>query len=381
MKLLTTTILAILFTSLKAQQINDYILVDKITMQIPDSMTHSSYRIATYINSNFTLLSDKSRSVFLWVAKNIQYDVENMYAINNRQNPNEIVDEVLIKRKGICLHYANLFNDIMNKLGIKSYVILGYTKQRGFVDYIPHAWCASFIDSTWCLFDPTWGSGHIRHSKFINRINNEYFKVKPELLIKTHMPFDPLWQFLNYPVTSKEFYEDKFSANKNKPFFNYSDTLNRHEQESEINRLISSSWRIEKNGIKNSLIYDRLYYNRQLIENYINKITVEKYNAAVNSYNEGINHLNKFIEYRNKKFTPPKTDNDIKQMIIITETTLTSSRVQLKDIKNPDAYIAPFLIQLNKSIDDALSNLNEEKVFLDNYINTDNDFRKGLFYK
>lgn len=39
------------------------------------------------------------------------------------------------------------------------------------------------------------------------------------------MPFDYLWQFLNYPVTNQEFYEGKMSQNKSKRYFNYKDSL------------------------------------------------------------------------------------------------------------------------------------------------------------
>ncbi len=70
----------------------------------------------------------------------------NMFEVHFYQNPKEIVDKVLNTKKGICMHYAELFNDLANQVGIKSFVISGYTRQNGFVDYIPHAWCAGLID-------------------------------------------------------------------------------------------------------------------------------------------------------------------------------------------------------------------------------------------
>jgi transglutaminase/protease-like cytokinesis protein 3 len=57
------------------------------------------------------------------------------------------------------MHYVELFNRIANQVGIKADVISDYTRQKGFVDYIPHAWCAGLIDASWFLFDPAWGSG------------------------------------------------------------------------------------------------------------------------------------------------------------------------------------------------------------------------------
>ena len=279
------------------------------------------------------------------------------------------------------MHYAELYNSTANKVGVKSYVIAGYTKQNGFVDYIPHAWCASFIDSAWYIIDPTWGSGYIQNSKFVKKTNEFYFKAKPEQMVKSHMPFDPLWQFLNYPVTNQEFYEGKTGINKNKPYFNYPDTLMQFEQQSDSLKLKSSSRRIEQNGVKNSLVFDMLQHNKREIEYHKNKILVEAYNSAVTMYNDGINRLNRFIDYRNKQFTPTRPDNEIKEMVDLADKSLSSSREKLKEIKNPDSNTANSITQLNKSIDEAVLNLNEQKAFLEKYFKTGKLFRKSLFYK
>ncbi|WP_431216767.1 hypothetical protein ACQ86N_20700 [Puia sp. P3] len=45
-----------------------------------------------------------------------------------------------------------MFTDICVKAGIPSYVVDGYTKQKGFVDYIPHAWCVTKLDKWLVLF-------------------------------------------------------------------------------------------------------------------------------------------------------------------------------------------------------------------------------------
>lgn len=379
MRFSVTLILILFCTGLKAQKTNEFSKTDNIMLQIPEAATGSAKGIADYINSNFSTQPDKARAVFIWVAKNIQYDIDNIYAINFYANTNEIVDKVLKTRKGICMHYAELFNAIASQAGIKSYVISGYTKQNGFVDYIPHAWCAALIDSTWFFFDPTWGSGFIQNSKFVKQVNNFYFKTKPDQLIKSHMPFDPLWQFLNYPVTNQEFYEGKFAVNNSKPFFNYPDTLNRYEKESEMEKLISSSSRIEQNGVKNSLVFNALQHNKQEIEYISNKMMVEKFNAAVYFYNEGINQLNRFIEYRNKQFTPKKTDAEIRQMLDDPENSFVISKDKLGKIKNPDSGTSASVIQLTKSTDDAYVILNEQKAFLNKYFSTGKMFRKSLF--
>ena len=381
MRLLIAVLLVGTFSALNAQNKNEYSKTDNIALQMPDSLTQTAAGIANYVRSNFTDQSDRSRAIFIWIATNIEYDIENMFAINFYQNSGEIIDKALKTRKGICMHFAELFSEIANQAGIKSYVISGYTKQNGSVDYIPHAWCAGLIDSTWYLFDPTWGSGYIQNGKLVRQVDNFYFKTKPEQLIKSHMPFDPLWQFSYYPITNQEFYDGNYLLNKNRPFFNYTDTLKQYERDSDIERLISSSNRIEQNGVKNSLIYDRLQHNKLEIEYYKNKMSVEKYNSAVNIYNEGVNQLNRFIDYRNKQFTPAKPDNEIRQMVESAELSFTVAREVLHEIISPDANIAASIVQLNTAIDEAMFNLDEQNTFLDKYFSTGKMFRKSLFYK
>ena len=268
---LLITAIIILTQSLPAQKpaANEYAAVDKKALQLPDSLTSNTNDIATYVNANFKTEKDKARAIFIWIASNIQYDIDNMFAINFYEPREEKIAKPLKTRKGICENYAVLFTDICSKSGIKSYVIEGYTKQNGFTDYIPHAWCAAKIDSTWFMFDPTWGSGYVSNGRFYKKINNDYYKVNPLQLIKTHMPFDYLWQFLNYPVTSQEFYDGKTQPNKSKPFFNFSDSIRVYESQNTLEQLQASAARIEKNGMKNSMIFDRLQHIRLENENNI----------------------------------------------------------------------------------------------------------------
>lgn len=364
-----------------AQNSSNTAKVDRIALQIPDSLTRTATGIAKYVNASFTNESDKARGIFVWVTNSIRYDIKNMYAINFYQNINEIVDKVLKTRSGVCMHFAELYCKVANLAGVKSYVVTGYTKQNGAVDYTPHVWCASYIDSSWVLLDPTWGAGYAQNGKYVKKQNDFYFKTKPDQLVKSHMPFDPLWQFLNYPINHQEFYEGKASANAKKSFFSYSDTLLCYEKQSDIEKLVSANRRIERNGVKNSLTFDILQHNKREIEYYNSKFTVETYNSAIMLYNDGVNQLNRFIKYRNSQFTPKKKDEEIKQMVDDIETSLTSSKSKIKSIVNPDRNTANLMSQLNKAINDATVNLNEQKMFVDKYLKTGKLFRKSLFYK
>lgn len=373
---------------LSAQKKNNFSSVDKLMLKIPDSLTTSTQSLANYINSNYSNQTDKSRAIFIWIAKNIQYDISNMFAINFYQSINEIIEIVLKTRKGICMHYAELFNDIANKVGIKSYVVTGYTKENGFVDYVPHAWCVAEIDTNWYVFDPTWGSGYIEDKKFIKKVNDFYFKTSPVYIIKSHMPFDPMWQLLYYTVTCKEFYDGKIQKDLKRQVFNYIDTLARYNIQSELERLISESNRIEKNGVINSLVFDKLQHDKREIDYYQkeieyknNKKIIDQFNAAASCFNNGVILLNIFIDYKNKQFTPTKPDLEIKQMIDTVDVTFKLSQQQLNNIKNPDTNTSKLITQLNKSIDHSTTNLNEQEAFLDKYLKTEKLKRKSLFYK
>ncbi|MBK8144328.1 MAG: hypothetical protein IPK62_04645 [Bacteroidetes bacterium] len=149
--------------------VNEFAAIDKMALQMPDSLTKTTNAIASYIDAHFTTDHEKARAAFIWVASNIQYDIANMFALNFYEKPQEKVSKPLRERKGICENYAALFTEICNKSGLKAYVVEGYTKQNGFADYIPHAWSAAQIGDTWFLFDPTWGSGYANGGKFYKK--------------------------------------------------------------------------------------------------------------------------------------------------------------------------------------------------------------------
>ena len=358
-KLLFVILLLLLNSVLYPQKRIDFTSIDNLMSQIPDSLTRSTSGIAGFINSNLNNQKDKAYAIFTWITNNVQYDVDNMFNIEFYQNSINNVAEVLNSRIGICMHFADLFKEIATKVGIKSYVILGYTKQHGIIDYIPHSWCAGLVDSSWYLFDPVWGSGFIQNGKFVKRRNLTYYMTKPKNFIKSHMPFDPLWQFINYPITNQEFLNGETSINKSKAYFNFADTLQKHENQSEIDQIASSIKRIKQNGIKNVLTFREIEYLS-------NKILTVNYNKAVNLYNQGINQFNKSISIWNQ-FKPEKNINTMIRLIDSAEFSLNSSRAKLKEIKNPTGFYNTSINQLNMSINIAIENLIEQKAALDRY--------------
>ena len=180
-----------------------YQAVDARMRQIPDSSTHTVSSLARYINASFTAETDKARAAFVWVARNIRYDRENMYLLEFEREPAEVVQETLSKRRGVCRHYADLYKALASAVGVPTYVVPGYTSLR---DAIGHAWCASRIEGQWYLMDPTWAlETRMVNGKPLVVFRDDYFRMRPAQAIESHMPFDPLWQLLKAPRTPEQF--------------------------------------------------------------------------------------------------------------------------------------------------------------------------------
>lgn len=358
-----------------------YSAIDKKVLLIPDSLTASTDGISGYINSNFHTNIEKVRAIYIWLATKIEYDINNMYAINFYETKEEKISKSLKTRKGICINYSALFNELCTKCGIKSYIITGYTEQYGFKDYIPHAWCAAFIDTAWYLFDPTWGSGYItEEGKFYRKVNEKYFLAKPSFMIRSHMPFDFLWQFMNYIITNQEFYNRKISQER-RPYFNFTDSIKEYDKQTHTEQLVESARRIEANGVKNSMIFDMLHHIKLEIEHESKSKNMKAYNSAVNNYNEGIRILNSFIRYKNKRFIPEKTDSEIRSMVDSSQYTLNESKKSLAEITESDSSTIDMTNQLRKSIDEATVQLKEQQDWLNQYLSKGKTGRKLMFYE
>ncbi|PWT73719.1 MAG: hypothetical protein C5B59_12645 [Bacteroidetes bacterium] len=369
---------------------NVFAQVDARALQMPDSLSHDLEGIGNFINSHFQTPKEKSRAIFVWITNNIQYDVANMFAINFYEDSASKILKALQTRRGICENYASLFSAICQKVGIESVVVEGYTKQRGFVDYIPHAWNAAMINGTWYLFDPTWGSGYVSNGKFVKSMNESYFMASPENFVKSHMPFDYLWQFLYYPLTNQEFYEENFTQNKSKPYFNYPDSIRVYNALSSIEKNNAQAIRVEKNGVKNSLIFDRLRNLKADIENYRRQKEVDNYNEKVSTYNSalrdfniGIKLLNTFINYRNDQFKPSKSNAEIQHMIDTADFQIRLARQQVDSIhlEDSNAQLASLIPPMKQSIDEAMTKVKEQKEWLATYFTKSKMGRKSMFYK
>ncbi len=394
MKWLAFVPAALLSVSLWAQRPvakpNPYASIDALALKLPDSSATTVDKIAGYINTHFTTPTEKTRAIFIWIANNIQYDVVNMFALNFYDDPVENINRPLRTHKGICVNYASLFTAICNEVGIRSLVVAGYTKQRGFVGYIPHAWSASVVDGNWYLFDPTWGSGYVESNVFVRKLNEGYFKATPETFITTHMPFDPLWEFLYYPVNTEDFFTGKTIQDKSKPYFNYPDSIRAYEASDTVDQETAAANRIEKNGVRNSATADMIRHLRIDVENHQRRTEADRqnrlidaFNVASRNFNDAIHLFNAFIDYRNQQFKPIKPDPEIQQMLDSAghELQAANSGAAAIMLTPADSRIQPSLQQLKNAIAQAEPHFKETQEWLQKYFSKGKLGRRSMFYK
>ena len=85
MKQARVIIILMLFTQAffsQRAQANEYSAVNKKMLLIPDSLTETTVGIAGYVNLNFHVDIEKLRAIYIWLTKNIEYDIANLFAIN-----------------------------------------------------------------------------------------------------------------------------------------------------------------------------------------------------------------------------------------------------------------------------------------------------------
>lgn len=361
------------------QNTTDYSAIDKKMDAIPTDQTTTTSGIADYINSNFKTDAEKIRAVFYWTASNISYDVPNMYQPNNTDNSQVKIEKALKSRTGVCIHYAEVFNEIANKAGVKTYIVGGYTKQYGKLATISHAWNASQIDGKWLLFDATWGAGFVENNTFRGKLNNAYFKVAPSKMIASHMPFDYMWQFLNPPLTNQEFISGKADAAKPKINFDYAAEITKYESLSNADKAFESAARIEKNGLANKMIVDN--YNLKKTEFTVinqNK-SVEKLIAITASFNEAIRDLNDFIFFRNKRFQPKQTDETLKKMIQDVKDKMNKCKDDVYNVGPVSPENSSNLNSLKRAILEGIDKVKEQDDFLKEYLSKSAIGRKLMF--
>lgn len=364
-------------TTITKEPVNPYAAIDKRMLTIPDSASSSVSGIAYYINNHFEKRKEKIRAAFIWVAGTIDYDVDNMYALNFFESQDDKALKTLVTKKGVCQQFASLFNMIALELGFKTYLVTGYTRQKGHSDFVPHAWSAVYEDDDWHLYDPTWASGYILNGKYVHHINNDFFDITPNAMIETHFPFDYIWQLKDFPVKTQAFAMGKYSSDKDSANYrNYKDSINTFLWQPREKQLKGEMERLSYIGINNTLSYSYMHdlaivheslqlQKQQLAENKI----VDQLNSAGTLLNTSQTIFNNYINYRNAHFKPTRKDDEIQQMLDSTVYYVNKADPILKEYANVSGENKQnYIRQLNRQRNELVRRHGEEKIWLANYL-------------
>lgn len=286
----------------------------------------------------------------------------------------EIITEALFTRRGVCQHYSELFQAMGNSIGLECYLISGYTRNAlGEIDDYSHAWNGILIDTNYFLIDVTWASGYRVNDRYINEFNDNYFLKSPSIFIRDHMPFDPIWQFSNNPISNNDFINQNFSNLDSVGSFSYRDSISHYLHLSHIEQLENSNRRIIKCGVKNGLIQD------QIDEIFI-QLTNAKYNSAIDTLNSGIDYYNQFITNKNRQFRNPKMDDsEILELILNAGNGIYAANEIIYSLMSNDNQLNNLLSEAREKLPNLISDLETEKEFVDKYLKKWRPFRIFMF--
>jgi len=330
--------------------------------------------IARYLTKDLNNDKDKARAIYIWIANNIKYDLPLLNSDLTYFSTDELLDYVMKNRRGLCQHYSELFNAMCNSAGVESFVISGYARQSdGNISEISHAWNGVAIGSDFYMVDVTWAAGYVTENKYMHEFRDDYFLIDPLVFIKTHMPFDPLWQFLDNPVTNQEFTRKDFTRLSRKGDFEFRDSIIYYEKLDKLEKLKSANRRIIQSGITNTLV------QRQIDENTVH-ITNIKYNLAVDTLNSGIDSYNIYISHKNNQFYRPRlTDNQIRELIQNAEKGIYTANTIFTSLASGDKDLNDRIIEARRKMPLILSDLEREKEFVARYLKKKKPLRGFMF--
>ncbi len=356
---------------------------------IPDTEVLSTTAIADWLKTNSKSQTESLKSIYAWIGKNIAYDTRNTYDPQYYKDTTDAASKTLRTRQAICYGYASLFVEIARKAGISAIFVSGYTVNGGQLSADgSHAWLAVKTDGKWSLIDPTWAAGGVSGNKFYPSFTWKYFMVTPAVFVKTHVPYDPMYQFLDHPFRHDEIKENKLTLAATRPVFAYEDSIAMWQKLDSNAQVTSSIERIRRFGVSNVYLSTELNYLLQKLEVTRHNEQVEsqnalidKYNSANSKYNLLVSNFNDYVNFRNNQFTPAKSDKEIRDWVDGMAADLEKIYAMIKDIRLEEHRQQEQVNDTRQLLDKIKPRIEEEQAFVTKYLKTGKMFRKSLFYK
>lgn len=356
-----------------------YAQVDSEALSIPTEYTYSVDSLALYIRQKFKTPETQARAIYVWMTHHLTYNVYPTFVSRNEVNDDaKQVASTLRTRSGICRQFSLLFQALATRLGIETHTVIGYTKSGTVVMPEVHQWCVARMGSQWSLFDVTFGAGFVEDYKFTPSPNDAYFMVFPQQAIRTHMPFDPLWQLLERPYSYEEFKAGAIDSGRKVAAFRYTDSIATFTRQSWELQLKAANHRALNNGKGNELLDYFIQLNRANIQIAGDVRVIDIHNRTMALQNRAVDSLMLFIRYRQAEFRPKKTEKQVRRMIEVTEELMLEADSLINTILVISPKYKEAVMNLRKSIIELATQTFKHKIFVERYYATKPSLRKQL---
>ncbi|MGB3586865.1 MAG: transglutaminase domain-containing protein [Tunicatimonas sp.] len=345
MKLLTLLLSGVLFfsTTISLAQEIDYSEIDLHARQAPKKFHQDLDKLIKYLIKPANNDYERVRSFYSWIAENIAYDIQLFRNYRPSSYQPLSPTDVLKQRKAVCQGYAELLQEMCRQVGIKSYVVGGYSKGFGYVPkakftVADHAWNVISIEGNWYLIDVTWGSGGINEKmKFVKQFNELYFLTDPKVFVLNHLPLAPMWQLLDCPVPMKAYAQGekqiKEYLNQNVGrCANYSKQIEEFEQKPNEEQVFFAAKMAYEFNPDNPVVLARAYMDEanQLMSSIPRQLSSrESIIEATNTQETALNYLQKAQELV-KKVKDKSADHEKK----LISNNISTSEQNLKGLRN-----------------------------------------------
>jgi hypothetical protein len=226
------------------------------------------------------LQADTLQSLFIWVARSIRYDKSTIPSGPGPGTSEEVINEALTNRSGVCEHFAELFAGSARILGYQAHVIHGYANTDPSEG---HAWVTIRTKNGWREFDPTWGAGYMTDSVYHPHLDLKWCNVPSDTMRKSHTALEPVWSKTRESIAA----QDSIIAE----YFSM-DTLHRAKAD------MAYLEQLEPHPIV-----------KEYKEYVMQVVAVFTWKKGVEQLNEAVAALNAFIDRKNHYFRKPRWDD------------------------------------------------------------------------
>jgi len=357
--ILMKLILAIIFSlcSLNPWGQWDFVRIDEKSKTVPDSLVDYK-EIAVFLTKNLENETEKARAIYVWIAHNIQYDLSYALKSQDFESNDALIEDVLKRGNTICSGYSILFHEMGNYVGLKTFLINGYTKDSyGRSSNEGHAWNGVVVDGEYYLIDVTWSAGYVTSDsdRYIHEFMDRYFMNNPEEFILNHIPYDPLWQFLNNPISHREFYRDDFSKLNEKGNFFYKDSIPIYQNLNELEQVRSARRRILSDDFITSTVQEGL-----------NDCDILEFNCGLDEFNRAIGFFNLYFYGKRRNFSNPDIeDADVRRLLERSEEHIMRCLDICSSLKQSEATVQEEVLRLDSPSKELYERILFEKEYIE----------------